>query len=46
MKTSADFPYTSLKKYKITHKNGRVIYSNNLTALGKSYGCESGFHRV
>jgi len=36
----------SEKNYKITHKNGRVMYSNNLTALGKSYGCQSGFQRV
>jgi hypothetical protein len=34
------------KTYKISHKDGRVMYTNNLTKLGKSYGCGDGFSRV
>jgi hypothetical protein len=34
------------KTYKITHNDGRVMYSDNLIALGKSYGCKDGFSRV
>lgn len=34
------------KTYKIIHKDGRVMYSNNLTSLSESYGCKSGFSRV
>lgn len=34
------------KTYKIVHKDGRVMYSNNITKLGKEYGSADGFHRV
>jgi hypothetical protein len=36
------------KRYKISHKDGRVMYTNNitLTKLGKDYGSRDGFTRV
>lgn len=34
------------KRYKISHKDGRVMYTNNLTKLGKNYGTKDGFSRV
>lgn len=34
------------KTYKITHKDGRVMYSDNITKLGKEYGSADGFCRV
>jgi hypothetical protein len=34
------------KTYKITHKNGNVMYTHNLTELGKFYGGNDGFCRV
>ena len=32
--------------YKIIHRDGRVMYSDNITKLGKEYGSSDGFHRV
>ena len=34
------------KTYKITHKDGRVIYCDDLKKLGKEYGSLSGFYRI
>lgn len=34
------------KTYKITHEDERIMYSNNITKLGKEYGSSDGFCRV
>jgi hypothetical protein len=34
------------KTYKITHRDGRVLYTRNITKLGKEYGSADGFCRV
>ena len=34
------------KTYKITHKDGRIMYSTNITKLGKEYGSSDGFCRI
>lgn len=34
------------KTYKIIHNDGRIMYSNNISKLGKEYGCTDGFCRV
>jgi hypothetical protein len=34
------------KLYKITNKNGSVIFTDNLFELGRKFGTEDGFHRV